>query len=331
MRLVVLALTSALLVVAGCAQPSSTPESSSSAKAKSLSFVNKVWQVKQSNGVQPGQLYTFLSDGTLVIASENGKPSLGAWTFVDSDSVLTTIEDGIPYQTDILALSDTMFSIRSHNPGQPVDIVLVPADHPPPGAISQSVTTQFSVPHAELGELSSKGETIQFRLCDGHARPSQVADLPNGEARTLIRDLGGGQAIPALVRLDGRDLREIRFAGPSGMPCARVLAAGEVQAKGNEPFWSAEVDGGQVVVKTPEQQGGVRYANGWWTHPNPTRWIFQATRQDNGHLGRLQLALTETPCFDSMSGARFPYQAVLDRDGVQMKGCALEGRKGIAR
>jgi len=319
------------LALAGCAQEHSAPGSSNGPPADHLSFVNKVWQVKQSSGVEPGQLYTFLSDGTLVIASKHGKPSLGTWTYVDSDSVFTTIEDGIPYQTDILALTDSLFSIRSHNPGQPVDIVLVPADHPPPGAIAQSVTTQFSVPHADLGELSSRGETIQFKPCDAQARASQVGDLPDGEARTLIRDLGGGQAIPVLVRLDGRNLREIRFAGPSGMRCDRVLAAGEVQAKGNEPFWSAEVDGGEVVVKTPEQQAGVRYANGWWTHPNPTRWIFQATRQENGNLVRLQLALTESPCFDSMSGARFPYQAVLDRDGVQMKGCALEGRKGIAR
>jgi len=321
---------SIIIIGAGCAKQGSAPESTSGAHAKTLSFVNKVWQVKQSNGVQPGQLYTFLSDGTLVIASEHGRPSLGTWIYVDSDSVLTTIEDGIPYQTDILALTDTMFSIRSHNPGQPVDIVLVPADQPPPGAIARSVTTQFSVPHAEMGELSSSGETIRFKPCDGRARASQVRDLPDGEARTLMRDLGGGP-VPALVRLDGIDLREIRFAGPSGMPCDRVLAAGEVQAKGNEPFWSAEVDGGEVVVKTPEQQAGVRYANGWWTHPNPTRWIFQATRQENGHVVHLQLALTETPCFDSMSGASFPYQAVLDRDGVQVKGCALEGRKGIAR
>src|SRR5262245_48031476 len=89
------------------------------------SFVNKVWQVKRSATVAPGQLYVFLSDGTLVVASAHGTPALGSWTY--EDSILTMVEEGIPYTTDILALADSEFTIRSHNPGQPVDIVLVPA------------------------------------------------------------------------------------------------------------------------------------------------------------------------------------------------------------
>jgi uncharacterized membrane protein len=36
-------------------------------------------------------------------------------------------------------------------------------------------------------------------------------------------------------------------------------------------------------------------------------------------------------CFDSMSGARYPFRAVLDRDGAQVTGCALEGKNGMAR
>src|SRR5262245_44591539 len=90
------------------------------------SFVNKVWKVSQSAAVAPGQLYVFLSDGTLVIASSTGKPSLGTWSY--TDSVLTMVEEGISYRVDILKLTPDEFSIRSHNPGEPVDIMLVPAD-----------------------------------------------------------------------------------------------------------------------------------------------------------------------------------------------------------
>jgi hypothetical protein len=37
------------------------------------------------------------------------------------------VEDSIPYKVDILTLTETSFVLRSHNPGEPVDIFLVPA------------------------------------------------------------------------------------------------------------------------------------------------------------------------------------------------------------
>jgi hypothetical protein len=122
----------AALLLASCAPESHAP-------THHPSFVNKVWQVKQSSSVATGQLYVFLSDGTLVMASPHGNPTLGRWTY--QDSVLTMVEDGIRYRTDILALADSEVSIRSHNPGQPVDILLVPADTPPPS------TTHEVMPH----------------------------------------------------------------------------------------------------------------------------------------------------------------------------------------
>ena len=315
------------ILLGGCAKPNGSLLSH--APDTTVSFVNKVWQVKQSTSVAPGQVYVFLSDGTLVMAAANSKPALGTWTY--EDSVLTMVEEGIPYTTDILALTPDEFSIRSHNPGQPVDILLVPADNPPPTSVRAVVSASFSVPHAELGELSASGGKLTFKSCGAGSPSREVADLPNADAKTLLRDLGGGRSMPVLVRLDGAQLKEIRYAGPSEVRCDRILSAGEVQAKGNEPFWSSEVDQGAVVVKTPEKPSGVRYANGFWTHPDPDHWLFQATRQDSGRVAKLQLSLAETPCFDSMSGARFPFRAVLERDGARMTGCALEGRKGMAR
>jgi hypothetical protein len=35
------------------------------------------------------------------------------------------IEEGIPYPTDILELTADRFRIRSHNPGEPVEIGMV--------------------------------------------------------------------------------------------------------------------------------------------------------------------------------------------------------------
>ncbi len=56
-------------------------------------FVNKVWQIKTSNSIEPGMLYVFLSDGTLVMASPSSQPSLGRWTRTEKG--LNMIEEGI--------------------------------------------------------------------------------------------------------------------------------------------------------------------------------------------------------------------------------------------
>lgn len=108
-----------------------TSEASSKATSESTSeagFVNKVWSVRESSAVALGTLYVFLSEGTLVIASDHGEPALGAWRYVDG--ALTMVEEGIEYPTDILALSADQLDIRSHNPGEPVEITLVTASNP---------------------------------------------------------------------------------------------------------------------------------------------------------------------------------------------------------
>ena len=88
-------------------------------------FVNRVWRVADSTAVAPGQLYVFLSEGTLVMTSPSSTPALGTWRR-DGDG-FTMIEEGRPLRVDILTLTDQEFRIRSHNPGQPVDIRLIPA------------------------------------------------------------------------------------------------------------------------------------------------------------------------------------------------------------
>jgi len=92
-------------------------------------FVDKVWRVKSSSAVEGDTVYAFLSDGTLVIDSPNGTPMHGKWTF--EGGKLTMIEEGQSYPTDILRLDATQLHLRSHNPGEPVDIVLTLAPDAP--------------------------------------------------------------------------------------------------------------------------------------------------------------------------------------------------------
>ena len=82
-----------------------------------VSFVNKVWQAGDSSDVQPGTIYVFLSEGTLLITSAREKPMLGTWK--QEGGALTMVEEGIPYKVDVLRLSADEFRIRSHNPGGP--------------------------------------------------------------------------------------------------------------------------------------------------------------------------------------------------------------------
>lgn len=85
--------------------------------------------MRESTSVAAGTLYVFLADGTLVITATTGKPALGRWSA--RGDVLTMVEEGIPYEVDVLELSADEFTIRSHNPGEPVVITLVPAPSSP--------------------------------------------------------------------------------------------------------------------------------------------------------------------------------------------------------
>jgi hypothetical protein len=111
-------LTTALL---GCSRGVGADKATGSAGA----FVNRVWRVESSSSVARGTIYVFLSEGTLLVTSSNNKPLLGTWKYDNGD--FTMVEEGIPYRVEVLHLSRKQFKIRSHNPGEPVEITLVPA------------------------------------------------------------------------------------------------------------------------------------------------------------------------------------------------------------
>src|SRR4051794_6619820 len=90
-------------------------------------FVNRVWQVSTSSTVEKGQIYIFVSDGTLVISSPHGKPTVGSWK-LDKDK-LTIVED-VPYQVQIELLTPETFQMKVLNPGEPTEITLTAAPQP---------------------------------------------------------------------------------------------------------------------------------------------------------------------------------------------------------
>lgn len=133
-------LAAACLTLAGCAappastqQPAATETPAPASADKTLNAVNRVWKVSASPDIQVGQLYAFLSEGTLVVAAGNGTPSFGKWSAKDGG--LEMVEEGIAYAVDIVALSPSELRIRIHNPGKPTEITLVPAEEPFPSSV----------------------------------------------------------------------------------------------------------------------------------------------------------------------------------------------------
>jgi heat shock protein HslJ/uncharacterized membrane protein len=130
-----------LLAVAACERSDKSPPASAPAvtpapvtrqapaEAKP-SFVNRVWEVAESEQVAQGSLRVFLSDGTLVMASPHATPAFGTWRYDDGRLAIT--EEGLEYPVDILALNERAFRIRMHSPGEPVEILFAPARAIPP-------------------------------------------------------------------------------------------------------------------------------------------------------------------------------------------------------
>lgn len=110
--------------------PSMPPDGQADANAPA--FVDKVWRVVSSTGVEPGTSYAFLADGTLVIENPIGNPpGYGKWRY--QDGKLTIEEEGIDYPTDILRSDENRLELRSHHPGGTLDITLerMPGATPP--------------------------------------------------------------------------------------------------------------------------------------------------------------------------------------------------------
>lgn len=93
-------------------------------------------------------------------------------------------------------------------------------------------------------------------------------------------------------------------------------AANRIVAHGNEPFWSIEADGTQLLWKTPElPQGKVLDAHRE-VHAMGTGF----TGEDAGNT--FSLVIFREPCNDGMSDVRYELTATWTYAGREMRGCA---------
>lgn len=103
----------------------SAPAQPADARAR---FVDIDWRVVSSSAVAVGTRYRFGSDGSLRIDAAGSTPGVGRWSM--DGGKLVMVEEGIAYPTDILRLDAGHFTLRSHNPGTPVEIAMVRDDAP---------------------------------------------------------------------------------------------------------------------------------------------------------------------------------------------------------
>lgn len=111
------------------ASPSGTTQAAPAAtggaeQAAGPEFANRIWKVAKGSEGDPGTFYVFLSDGSLLVTSPHGKPSLGTWHY--SGEVLTMVEEGLPHQATILRSTPDTFALSVAGSGQPVLLTFVP-------------------------------------------------------------------------------------------------------------------------------------------------------------------------------------------------------------
>lgn len=187
----------ALLALVACSKTEpAAPGADPAAEASAVqpSFINKVWSVAESPQVELGSLRIFLSDGTLVMASPNSTPAFGRWTYDGKRLAIT--EESLEYQVDILALSESEFRIRIHNPGDPVEIRFEPAKQTVIARANANDGAGWTEPPSAD---SSTASTLRIAGTVHHL------DLEGG--LFVIRDAGGTQYnplnLPDAYQIDG--------------------------------------------------------------------------------------------------------------------------------
>lgn len=152
--------------LAGTSRAAEEP-ATASALQQSISFINKVWKVVESPGGASGQLYVFLSDGTLVKASPEAVPELGKWSLADTR--LKIIESAIMYEAEILLLEDARFRIRCHHGPDAYAIEFVLAEPSLPVHPVRFNPAEYSIRASgsePSWEVRVEGDTARFRLRD---------------------------------------------------------------------------------------------------------------------------------------------------------------------
>ena len=118
--------------------------------------------------------------------------------------------------------------------------------------------------------------------------------------------------------------REVIDSGNAAFETSATLAAqlpDHVVVSVNEPFLSAEVAEGHIVLRSPDDPEGSTFDI---AATSTARTADKARRSwgGTGKAGDIRIEVSNQPCTDSMSGATFPYSGSIELNGKRHEGCA---------
>jgi uncharacterized membrane protein len=113
---------------------------------------------------------------------------------------------------------------------------------------------------------------------------------------------------------------KVLYAAGEGFGCDLDLDSIHYRASGNEPFWTLLLTGSAIELIRMGEESRT------WTEIRsvPTESGVTYTGEASGSTA-VEVAISEGPCRDSMSGALFGYRVTVVVSGETLDGCALRG------
>jgi uncharacterized membrane protein len=99
-----------------------------------------------------------------------------------------------------------------------------------------------------------------------------------------------------------------------------LLSTIELQALGNEPFWSVEITRRAIVYRDPEHQKGISFPYAVPTG-RAVGLVFESSRPDSAPHS-IRVVIAEQACSDGMSDVRYRYASFVRLDSLELRGCA---------
>ncbi len=166
---------------------------------------------------------------------------------------------------------------------------------------------------------------LAFVACAG-TDTLTLADQTGGAAEEMLRDLATRDGLTTVLTRAGDQLLALHYVGVEGPSCADLPPSGEVEVRGQEPFWALTIADGEALYRTPDLLDGIRYSAGGWDTDSAGHLSWQAPLAPDAGSGALRLDLEAGTCADPMSDARYAWRATLHLADDVRTGCALLGR-----
>ena len=241
-----------------------------------------------------------------------------------------------------LAIFAALVSVGCSRQNEPA----APIAAPPPVATSTNELSSGPLDEGEppaesglaikRGTVAANGDHALFRACDDPAElwlvdgEGALTQLLTAETTSLYVEAYGerGPVPDDLVAAKGKAgvfmLEQLLYAsvGGEGRGCARPMPGYTVAARGNEPFWAAEVTATGMVWKQPQDPKEISLGE-LQSEDAEGAVIYRAS--DAQH--KLELHIEAQTSRDSMSGEYFAFAARAVLDGREFKGCAHVGKQ----